>query len=253
MRIFYGWIIAGVMSLAWAISIGPRQAFSVFLLAFLNDFGASRTATAAAFSIHMSFYALGGWALGALVDRLGPRRVIAWSTATWALVLLACSLAGNLWQLYAIFGVVGGIATSGLAYVPNNALLSHWFIRYRGMATGISQAGVPLGTAAFGPLAQLGIAWVGWRWTHVGFGLVVAATALPLTIAFLRDDPREKGLRPDGIPSDDPGLSLASTPTLRVEGFAESGLPRGYGSCSRRTSCAGWRCMRSSSTRWSTS
>lgn len=228
MRLYYGWIIAGVVCLAWAISIGPRQTFSVFLLAFLTDFGSSRTATAAAFSIHMSFYALGGWALGALVDRLGPRRVIAWSTATWAIALLLSGGAKNLWQLYLIYGAVGGVATSGLAYVPNNALLSHWFIRYRGMATGISQAGVPLGTAVFGPLAQLGVTWVGWRWTHVAFGLVVFATALPLIVAFLRDDPREKGLRPDGIAPDDPEHSLVSKSPSLGEGSSGSGLPRGY-------------------------
>jgi len=227
-QVFYGWVIAGVMCLAWAISIGPRQAFPVFLLAFLKDFGASRTATSATFSVHMAFYALGGWVLGVLVDRLGPKRVIAWSTATWVLVLLLSGSAQTLWQLYVIFGVVGGIATSGLAYVPNNALLSRWFIRYRGMATGISQAGVPLGTAAFGPLAHLGIVWLGWRWTYVGFGLLVAATALPLILAFLRDDPWEKGLTPDGIPPDAPEPVRSSVPTPRTEGFAGSGLPRGY-------------------------
>ena len=220
MRIFYGWIIAGVLSLSWGISVGPRQAFPVFLLAFLKEFGTSRTVTAAVFSVHMTFYALGGWAIGVLVDRFGPRRIIAWSTAMWVLTLLACGTVQDLWQLYAIFGVVGGVATSGLAYVPNNALISRWFIRYRGMATGISQAGVPLGMAIFGPLAQLGIAWIGWRWTHIGFGLMVAATALPLIVAFLRDDPGEKGLTPDGIPPDAPERSSFSIPSPQVEGFA---------------------------------
>jgi MFS family permease len=85
----------------------------------------------------MAAYALGGWALGALVDRLGPRRVIAWSTVTWAITLLLSGLTQNLWQLYLIYGVVGGVATSGLAYVSNNTLLSRWFIRYRGVAMGI--------------------------------------------------------------------------------------------------------------------
>lgn len=47
-RLFYGWIIAGVVFLAWAISIGPRQSFSIFLLAFMEDFGWSRSATSGA-------------------------------------------------------------------------------------------------------------------------------------------------------------------------------------------------------------
>lgn len=227
-RLFYGWIIAGVVCLAWAISIGPRQSFSIFLLAFMEDFGWSRSATAAAFSIHMTFYALGGWVLGILMDRLGPRRVIAWSTGAWVLSLVLCSRIQSLWQLYAIFGVLGGIATGGLAYVPTNALLSRWFIRYRGVATGITQAGVPMGTAVFGPLAQLGIAALGWRATHLGFGWLVAAISLPLVLIFLRDDPREMGLAPDGLPpaTPNPGRSPAAHPTVGSPvGWR---LPRGY-------------------------
>jgi MFS family permease len=227
-RIFYGWIIAGVMAVTWAISIGPRQAFSVFLLAFLKDFGSSRTAIAAAFSIHMAAYALGGWALGVVVDRLGPRRVIAWSTAMWALALLLCGLVRNPWQLYAIYGVMGGVATSGLSYVPSNALVSRWFARYRGTATGLAQAGVPLGTAAFGLLAQLGVARFGWQWTHVGFGLAVAATALPLNLIFLRDDPREKDLTPDGVPPDDARPRPSSVRAPAAGGLTGGGLPRGF-------------------------
>ena len=228
MRIFYGWIIAGVLSLSWGISVGPRQAFPVFLLAFLKEFGTSRTVTAAVFSVHMTFYALGGWAIGVLVDRFGPRRIIAWSTAMWALTLLACGTVQDLWQLYAIFGVVGGVATSGLAYVPNNALISRWFIRYRGRATGISQAGVPLSMAIFGPLAQFGVATFGWRWTHVTFGMLVAGTSLPLVLGFLRDDPEEKGFGPDGLPSVSPDVPRSSTGSTRAQGLAALGLPRGY-------------------------
>jgi MFS family permease len=228
MRIFYGWIIAGAAFLAWAISIGPRQAFSVFLLAFLQDFGWSRTATAAAFSVHMSLYALGGCALGLLLDRIGPRRVIAWSTGAWVLILILCSQIDRLWHLYLIFGVLGGVATSGLAFVANNTLLSRWFVRHRGLATGIAQAGVPFGTAVFGVLAQLGIASIGWRWTYVGFGLFVAGAALPLVLFFLRDDPQAMGLRPDGIPDSPPGAQGSPAVSTRIELFTGPGYPGGY-------------------------
>ncbi|HSC70902.1 MAG TPA: MFS transporter [Candidatus Methylomirabilis sp.] len=228
MRFFYGWIIAGAAFLSWAISIGPRQAFSVFLLAFMQDFGWSRTATAAAFSVHMASYALGGCALGLLLDRVGPRRVIAWSTGAWVLILLLCSRIERLWHLYLIFGVVGGIAMSGLAYVPNNTLLSRWFIRYRGLATGIAQAGVPFGTAMFGVLAQLGTASIGWRSTYVGFGLLVAVTALPLVLFFLRDDPGLMGLTPDGIPAAPANAQGPPAASTRVAQFTGPGYPGGY-------------------------
>lgn len=227
-RLFYGWIVAGVVFLAWAVSIGPRQSFSIFLLAFTEDFGWSRSVTTAAFSIHMTFYALGGWVLGMLVDRLGPRRVIAWSTAAWVLVLILCSQVRSLWQFYLIYGVIGGVATGGLAYVPINSLLSRWFIRYRGSATGITQAGVPMGTAVFGPLAQFGIALIGWRMTHIAFGLLVAVISLPLALRFLRDDPREMGLAPDGMPAAAKDPDGPGEPASRSEGYSGPGLPRSY-------------------------
>ena len=228
MRIFYGWIIAGAILLAWGISVGPRQSFSIFLLPFAGEFGASRSATAAAFSIHMASYALGGWLLGIIMDRVGPRRIIAWSTGIWALVLVLCSRLQSIWQLYVVYGVLGGAATGGLSYVANNAILSRWFVRYRGLATGIAQAGIPLGTAVYGPLAQLGIASLGWRTTHVVFGLFVAATALPLVLLVLRDDPKELGLLPDGAtaPAVTGGGSDVRAP--HVQGFTGPGLPRGY-------------------------
>jgi MFS family permease len=227
-RIFYGWIIAGVILTTWGISIGPRQSFSIFLLPFVDEFGSSRSTTAAAFSIHMALYALGGWVLGILMDRVGPRRIIAWSTGMWALILVLCSQLHSVWQLYVVYGILGGVATGGLSYVPNNTILSRWFVRYRGLASGIAQAGVPLGAAVYGPLAQLLIARLGWRTTHTVFGLFVAATALPLVLLVLRDDPREMGLLPDGARASEESGGGSGLWAPHLQGFAEPGLPRGY-------------------------
>lgn len=228
MRIFYGWIIVGAAFVTWAISMGPRQAYSVFLLSFVDEFGWSRGLAAGAFSVHMVFYALGGLALGILVDRTGPRRVIAYATAGWALTLGLCSRIQSAWQLFAIFGVLGGVATGGLAYVPNSTLLSRWFVRYRGLAAGLSQSGVPLGGAVFLPLAQLAIAAVGWRQTYLGFGLLVAAGALPLILVFLRDDPAAMGLSPDGGPPAPPSSGETTGRASTAAPFSGPGVPAGY-------------------------
>jgi MFS family permease len=227
-RIFYGWIIAGTILTVWAISIGPRQSFSIFLLPFIEEFGASRSATSAAFSLHMAFYALGGWVLGILLDRVGPKRIIAASTAGWALVLIATGYLTDLWQLYVVYGALGGVCTGGLAYVANNALISRWFIRYRGLASGVAQAAVPLGTAVFGALSQLGIGSIGWRSTYLVFGLVVAVTSFPLVLLVLRDTPQEMGLAPDGVPAAVGSASGSVPRSTRGDGFIGPGFPRGY-------------------------
>jgi len=227
-RIFYGWIIAGTILTVWAISIGPRQSFSIFLLPFIEEFGASRSATSAAFSLHMAFYALGGWVLGILLDRVGPKRIIAASTAGWALVLIATGHISDVWQLYVVYGVLGGVCTGGLAYVANNALISRWFIRYRGLAIGVAQAAVPLGTAVFGALSQFGVGSIGWRHTYLVFGLLVAATSFPLVLLVLRDTPQEMGLTPDGVPAAGGTTSGSVARSTRGDGFTGSGFPRGY-------------------------
>lgn len=224
-RVYYGWILAATILVVWAISIGPRQSFSVFLLPLVEEFGASRSAVAATFSVHMAFYALGGWVLGIVLDRVGPKRIILCSTAAWALVLAAASQLTSIWQLYLVYGVLGGACTGGFAYVANNALIARWFIRYRGLASGIAQAGVPLGPALYGPLSQLGVARLGWRTTHLAFGVAIALTAIPLVLAIHRNDPRELGLAPDGLAA---GGDRAACPVGLPPGHAGPGVPRGY-------------------------
>jgi MFS family permease len=134
----------------------------------------------------------------------------------------------SVWQLYLVYGVLGGVATGGLSYVANNAILARWFVRYRGLASGIAQAGVPLGAAVYGPLAQLGVTGLGWRTTHIVFGLVVAASALPLVLLVLRDDPKELGLLPDGVSGPVNAAGGAGSRSPRAQDFTGPGLPRGY-------------------------
>jgi sugar phosphate permease len=98
-KIFYGWTVAAVVFCAFMISVGPRQSFSMFLLALLEEFGGSRSRIAGVFSVHIILYGLSGWGLGVLVDRVGPRKVLIGSTMVWAATLLICSQVREFWQL----------------------------------------------------------------------------------------------------------------------------------------------------------
>jgi hypothetical protein len=45
-RFFYGWVVVGISGLAFAVVRGVNDAFGVFLVAFVEEFGWSRAAVA---------------------------------------------------------------------------------------------------------------------------------------------------------------------------------------------------------------
>ena len=79
-----------------------------------------------------------------LVDRFGPRLLIAigalLSGGSWVLA----ALADNIWALYFTYGVLGGIGT-GIVYVGIIGLMVRWFPDRRGLATGLAAAGYGFG------------------------------------------------------------------------------------------------------------
>src|SRR6266849_9698119 len=75
-----------------------------------------------------------------LVDRFGPRNLIAigalLSGGSWVLA----SQVSSLWMLYITYGVIGGFGT-GIIYVGVIGLMVSWFPDRRGLATGLAAAG----------------------------------------------------------------------------------------------------------------
>ena len=79
-----------------------------------------------------------------LVDRFGPRNLIAagalLSGGSWVLA----SFASNLQMLYLTYGIIGGFGT-GIIYVGIIGLMVRWFPDRRGLATGLAAAGYGFG------------------------------------------------------------------------------------------------------------
>jgi MFS transporter, OFA family, oxalate/formate antiporter len=79
-----------------------------------------------------------------LVDRFGPRALIAigalLSGASW----IASAYVDNLLALYFTYGVLGGFGT-GIIYVGIIGLMVRWFPDRRGLATGLAAAGYGFG------------------------------------------------------------------------------------------------------------
>src|SRR2546422_622273 len=70
------WMVVGAVWVTLAIASGLYFSFPVFFVALLEEFGWSRGATAAAFSISSIVQGTLAPVVGILVDRVGPRRVM---------------------------------------------------------------------------------------------------------------------------------------------------------------------------------
>ena len=73
---FYGWAVVASVVIVLAIGYGAYYSFSVFYVALLEEFQWSRGAAAGVFSLFVMTIAVGGIGGGALIDRLGPSRVV---------------------------------------------------------------------------------------------------------------------------------------------------------------------------------
>jgi len=197
-HVYYGWVIVAISVVNMAITLGAWYSFSVFFVALIKEFHWSRAATSGVFSVFLMIHCVSGILIGALLDRLGPRRVLPLGSAILALGLLACSRVNELWQLYLTYGVTAAVGVCACGYVAHAIFLPAWFVKKRGLALGVATAGIGLGMQFIVPLVQYIISSWGWRTAYAALALIVAGVLIPLNIVFQRRDPGEMGLAPDG-------------------------------------------------------
>ena len=112
--------------------------------------------------------------------------------------IVAWSVASAPWQLFVAAAISGSgwAATSGAAI---NAMVAPWFDRDRPKAIGLAFNGASIGGVMFPPLLILLIAKIGVEAAAVAVGIAMPLVIIPLSIFYLRRDPKGLGLAPDGL------------------------------------------------------
>src|SRR5580658_6940444 len=100
------WLILAGAFTAFTIGAAMMHSYTVFLVAFVEAFGWSRGETSIAYSASQMVAGISSPAVGALVDRLGPRRLLLLGGALLTLGLLGSSFITQLWQIVLLYGVV---------------------------------------------------------------------------------------------------------------------------------------------------
>jgi MFS family permease len=191
-RLHWAWLVAGVSFVTLIGAAGFRAVPSVLIDPLHEEFGWSRGTISAAVSVNLVLFGLISPFAAALMDRLGMRRVV-----SGALVLVAAGSGLTVfmtasWQLLLCWGVLVGVGTGSMSMAFVATVTGRWFVRHRGLVSGVLTAAGATGQLVFLPLVASLATHYGWRLP----ALVVAGAALavvPLVLAFLRDHPRDVG------------------------------------------------------------
>jgi MFS family permease len=212
--VFAGWWVVAGAFVCMMVGFAVAYSFASFFRPLEVEFGARRGETSLVFSIAAFLYFLLGFPAGLIGDRLGPRPVVSGGLMLVAAGLVVASQATALWQVYLGYGLGVGVGV-GFSYVPSVAAVQRWFVRGRGIESGLAIAGIGIGTLLGAPLAAELIAVIGWRNTYLVLAGVAALGAV-VAGSLVRRGPEHYGLGPDG-----------DTPTSAVSGGQLPGLSVG--------------------------
>ncbi len=87
-----------------------------------------------------------------------------------------------------------------MAYVPVVGAVQKWFVKKRGLASGMAVAGIGAGTLAVPLLAAAGIQLWDWRATYLALAVMTVALGVPAALA-VDGSPERRGLSADGEPT----------------------------------------------------
>ncbi|GAA3675948.1 MFS transporter [Nonomuraea antimicrobica] len=171
-----------------------RANLGVALPYMTEDLDLSNTATGlllgAFFWTYAAFLPGAGW----LVDRFGPRRMMALALAAWSIATMLVGAATGFVVLLLVRLLLGAVESP--AYPSSSQIVARWFpTRERGIAASIFDSGGRAGTAFALPITTAIVAFLGWRGSFVAAG-VVGLIYCAIWLKFYRDPGEHPKLTP---------------------------------------------------------
>ena len=197
-KMYYGWWVVLVAFLSLAITYGTNGVFGVVQMQMLDELHWSRASIAGAMSANMLVYAVAAPFVGRYMDKVGIKTVLMLGGfLTGAAFLLVTTTTSPL-QFYIYYGLLLGLANTGMGMIPGPTAVSRWFVKKRGRALSIALVASPLGMAIFTFLAKDLLKTIGWKGLFIVMGLASWALVIVPAYLWMRSTPEEMGLLPDG-------------------------------------------------------
>jgi MFS family permease len=192
---FYGYTNVALIFIIQAIIWIPIYSYGVFFDSFITDFNWSRTIISGASALNNITFGLFCILTARLCQKYSPRLIV----SIYGLLLgggyFLMSQIYYAWQLYFYYGIVVAFSTS--IYIAMLSIVARWFIKKRGLMTGVVFSGLGLAGMIGPPLSSWLISIYDWRQAYIILGIASVVIMVP-TSQFLKRDPQQCGQLPYG-------------------------------------------------------
>ncbi len=205
MPFFYGWTILFAAGSSMVVRNATASlTLAVFIFPMSEDLGWSRTLIAGAASLGGLVATVASPVVGWALDRYGARTILTVSILVLGLSTISLAWATVPIAFYLAYGT-GRVLFSSPLNIGPSVVVSRWFVRRRGRATGMLFLSHSLGMITFPLIAGLVIKYRGWEDAWIVLGVLVWVLALGPVSMLIRQSPESVGLLPDGDLPEQPG------------------------------------------------
>lgn len=189
--LYYGWWLVSSSIVIYGLVGGLNySALPIYFLPLAREFDISYTRVSIIFSLRSLLDVVGSPVGGFLVDKLGPRFMVAGGMILGGsgFILLAFT------KSYLQFVVVlMGLVSLGFS-APDHGVsagINMWFRRRLGLAISMASTGLAIGGFALTPFIAWLVLGFSWRWAAAISGILMLIIGLPLAVAYRKPYPKE--------------------------------------------------------------
>ncbi len=193
---FYGWTVVIMLFISYSATTVSTNTLPFFFPELMKEFGWKHAQIVRPASFYFIYIAIFAPIVGFLLTKITPKTAI----LTGASLSLCCTLGFAVMQNYThlhIIYFVFSMAITLCGLLPSMVLISNWFQKKRGLATGIFLVGSSVGNIIFPQLASRLVLMYDWRMAAVGVAIVAAILSF-IPLIFIKNTPEEIGQNVDG-------------------------------------------------------
>jgi len=179
--------LGSTIGLALGPSVLAVLTITQYIVPIQKEFGWTRVQVSLAFTIVAYMIVLVSPLQGFLADRLGPRRVVLMSIPLFAASLAALYFTPKNLLVYYVLWAIVPVAAIGLWPLGYLQVVSRWFDRKLGLALGVANAGIGVGSTFVPMIVGPIIVQYSWRHALLALAGLVLFVSWPVVFLCLRE------------------------------------------------------------------